>query len=485
MRIKPERFRANDLSNGSGTVHGHEIETILNTVPDGIWVCDGFGKILIINSASEKLNRIDASDYIDHHVSGAVEDGLMDRSVTLDVLKKKRQVTMIQHTKATNKHLLVTGTPAFNTTGEICLVVVNERDITQLNSAKVALEQARQVGEKFKDEVTALNMLELKSNSMVFDSPKIQEILRTGLKLAKQEVSNILLLGESGTGKGVLAKFIHKNSPRSRESFIHINCAALPENLMEAELFGYEKGAFTGACEKGKVGLFELAESGTLFLDEIGDMPLSIQAKLLTYLDDKQILRLGGITPIKVNCTIIAATNKDLLTRVEQKKFRLDLYYRLNSFTLHIPPLRDRKEDILALIQHFVKQYNDTYGTQRRISSVAFERLQNYAFPGNVRELSNIIKKAVVLSEGELIDGQVLGCLPSGPKSPDFDCLKPTINSTISLEDQIASLEKDILMDAINRQKTTRRIASFLGTSQSSIIRKIKKHGLRLGAEAS
>jgi transcriptional regulator with PAS, ATPase and Fis domain len=303
--------------------------------------------------------------------------------------------------------------------------------------------------------------------------------------LAKQEVSNILLLGESGTGKGVLAKFIHKNSPRSRESFIHINCAALPENLMEAELFGYEKGAFTGACEKGKVGLFELAESGTLFLDEIGDMPLSIQAKLLTYLDDKQILRLGGITPIKVNCTIIAATNKDLLTRVEQKKFRLDLYYRLNSFTLHIPPLRDRKEDILALIQHFVKQYNDTYGTQRRISSVAFERLQNYAFPGNVRELSNIIKKAVVLSEGELIDGQVLGCLPSGPKSPDFDCLKPTINSTISLEDQIASLEKDILMDAINRQKTTRRIASFLGTSQSSIIRKIKKHGLRLGAEAS
>jgi transcriptional regulator with PAS, ATPase and Fis domain len=461
------------------------METILNTIPDGIWVCDGYGKILIINRASEKLNRIDASDYLDHPVSRAVEHGLIDRSVTLDVLKKKCQVSMIQHTKATNKHLLVTGTPAFDTAGEICMVVVNERDITQLNSAKLALEKARQVGEKFKDEVTALNMLELKSNSMVTDSPKMQEILRTGLKMAKQEVSKILLLGESGVGKGVLAKFIHKNSPRSRESFIHINCAALPESLMEAELFGYEKGAFTGANEKGKVGLFELAESGTLFLDEIGDMPLSIQAKLLTYLDDKKILRLGGIEPIKVNCTVIAATNKNLLTCVEQKKFRLDLYYRLNSFTLHIPPLRDRKEDILALTQHFLEKYNQAYGTQRRLSSAAFEQFQSYTFRGNVRELNNIIKKAVVLSEGQLIDDLVLNCLPSTPKPFDFDCHKPKINITFSLEDQIASLEKDILVDAIRRHKTTRRIANFLGTSQSSIMRKIKKYELRIDAGAN
>ena len=256
------------------------MELILNTISDGIWVCDGKGRVCLINRASEKLNKIDASDYIGRPVTEAVQKGLMDRSVTLDVLNKKRQVSMMQHTMATDKYLLVTGTPAFDQDGKICLVVVNERDISQLNAAKLALEKARQVGEKFREEVTALNLFELTSNAIVADSPKIQELLRTSFKLATQEVSNILLLGESGAGKGVFAKFIHQNSPRRKESFIHINCAALPESLLEAELFGYEYGAFTGASNKGKAGLFELADGGTLFLDEIGDMPLSIQSQV-------------------------------------------------------------------------------------------------------------------------------------------------------------------------------------------------------------
>lgn len=480
MAIESKRFSTHTPLKEVQAGYDDVLTLILNTISDGVWVCDGAGKVLIINRASEDLNQIHASDCIGRHMADVVAKGLIDRSVTLEVLKKRRQVSMMQHAKATDKHLLVTGTPTFDATGEICLVVVNERDITQLNATKLALEKARQMGQKFKDEVTALNLLELASNEIVTDSPKIREILRTGFKLATQEVSNILLLAESGAGKGVVAKFIHQNSPRRKESLIHINCAALPESLLEAELFGYESGAFTGASEKGKVGLFELADKGTLFLDEIGDMPLSIQSKLLTYLDNNQILRLGGVQPIKINCTVIAATNKDLLDLVELKQFRLDLYYRLSAFTLHIPPLRERKEDILALTQHFLKRYNEGYGVKKRISSAAFERLQNYPFPGNVRELKNIIKLAVVLSEGEKIDEQILGSLGARNRNMKYNSIRSATHASETLDDQLAACEKNILVDALHRHKTTRRMATFLGTSQSSIVRKLKKYGLKL-----
>jgi PAS domain S-box-containing protein len=374
-----------------------KLNAIFASSSDGIWVCDGQGKVININKASEKLNDIKAKDVIGKSIKSIVEEGLIDRSATLEVLATKRQVNIMQYTSKTKKNLLLTGTPVFDEDGDISLVVLNERDMTSLNALQEQLEQTRMVTEKFKDELAALSMLELKRQEIVAESEEMRQLLRVALKLANLEASNILILGESGTGKGLLAKFIHKNSKREKKPFIQINCAALPENLLEAELFGYEKGAFTGAREKGKPGLFELAQEGTLFLDEIGDLSTPVQAKLLKCLDDHEVMHLGGLRPIKINCVIIAATNRDLERLVKQRKFRNDLFYRLNTFNIQIPPLRERHGDIFELAMHYLRKYSKTYKLKRRFTPEAFEALQSYPFPGNVRELKNIIKKAVVL----------------------------------------------------------------------------------------
>jgi transcriptional regulator with PAS, ATPase and Fis domain len=273
-----------------------------------------------------------------------------------------------------------------------------------------------------------------------------------------------------------LAKFIHKSSKRKKNPFIQINCPALPESLLEAELFGYEKGAFTGAREQGKVGLFELAQEGTLFLDEIGDLPFSVQAKLLKYLDDHEIMRVGGTKPKIVDCTIIAATNRDLETLTKKRKFRQDLFYRLNTFIIRIPPLRERPEDILELVKYFLRKYNRAYKLRTRISPKALEVLQTHPFSGNVREVQNLLKKAVVMSDNEVLDEFILKTLESGvEKLTRADIQK---GHKLNLTEELLTFEKEILENAIARCKSTREVASYLGISQPTVVRKMKKHGL-------
>jgi len=453
-----------------------QLEAIFKSSSDGIWVCDSQGKVISINGASEKLNGIKAEKIIGKNVADIVESGLFDRSVTLEVLETKRQVSIVQYVKKTEKYLLATGTPAFDENGDIFLVVTNERDMTQLNAIKEQLEQTRMVSEKFKDKLAELSMLELKEQGIIAETKEMRQVLRAALKLSHLEASNILILGESGTGKGLLAKFIHENSKRRKKPFIQINCAALPEGLLEAELFGYEKGAFTGAREQGKVGLFELAHEGTLFLDEIGDLPLQVQAKLLKYLDDHEVMRLGGIKPKKVNCTIIAATNRDLESLAKNRMFRQDLFYRLNTFTILIPPLRERPQDIFELVNRFLREYNKTYRLKRRISPEVLTKLQSYPFPGNVRELKNILKKAVVMSEEEVLDDLIVRSLEGRVEEQGISDNKR--KDKVSLDHQLLDVERKILKSAMARCKSTREIANYLGTSQPTVVRKMKKHGL-------
>ena len=454
----------------------HQLETIFKASSDGIWVCDGKGNVIDINEASEKLNGVQAKSIIGKNVSDLANNGLFDRSVTLEVLDTKRQVSVVQLVKRTNKILLATGTPAFDDEGNIFLVVVNERDMTQLNTLQEQLEQSRMVTEKIKDELAELSMLELKSQEIVAENEDMRQVLHHALKLAHLEASDILILGESGTGKGLLAKFIHKNSNRCKKPFIQINCAALPENLLEAELFGYEKGAFTGARKEGKAGLFELAQEGTLFLDEIGDLPHPLQAKLLKYLDDHEVMRLGGLKPNKIDCLIIAATNRDLKTRVQQKRFRQDLFYRLNTFTIRIPPLRERPDDIFELVKFYMKKFGKEYRLNRRISPDALKILQEYTFPGNVRELKNLLKKAVVMSENEYIDEIIQQSLTAGANN-----CTAAINDTQqrkSLTDHIFDVEKEIIKNAMTQCKSTREMARYLKISQPTVVRKLKKYRL-------
>lgn len=453
-----------------------QLNAIFHSSSDGIWVCDGQGKVIDINEASEKLNSIKAADVVGKNVRDIVASGLFDRSVTLEVLETRRQVSVVQNIKRTGKFLLATGTPVFDEAGNIFMVVVNELDMTQLNEIREQLEQSRMVTEKYKEELAELSVLELKEQEIIAENAGMRQVLAVALKLAHLEASNILILGESGTGKGLLAKFIHKNGKRSTKPFIQINCAALPESLLEAELFGYEKGAFTGAREQGKAGLFELAHEGTLFLDEIGDLPLTVQAKLLKYLDDQEIMRLGSLKPRKIDCIVIAATNQDLEGLTKAKLFRQDLFYRLNTFTIRIPPLRERVEDIFELVNYFLRKYNRSYQVNRRISPSGFEALQSYSFPGNVRELKSLLKKAVIISDQEVLDDFIIGSLGEGAWAVGRRLLKKQSHKTLS--EGINRVEREILEQALRKHKSTRQLARYLGISQPTVVRKLKKYGL-------
>ncbi|MBU0971844.1 MAG: sigma 54-interacting transcriptional regulator, partial [Proteobacteria bacterium] len=251
------------------------------------------------------------------------------------------------------------------------------------------------------------------------------------------------------------------------------------ENLLEAELFGYERGAFTGARETGKAGLFELAAGGTLFLDEIGELSLGVQAKLLKYLDDHEIMPLGGTTVKKIDCAILAATNRNLARRIEEKKFRLDLLHRLNTFALSIPPLRNRPEDILELVAICLKQNNKKYNRRTYIGFKAYEALKSYDFPGNVRELINIIKQAVVLCDRRFLDDYIIrATLPAKARVPSPPV--PLADNDFNLTQKLLSVEYDMLVQAVIRCRTTREAAVFLGISQATVVRKLKKHGMAM-----
>ncbi len=450
------------------------LRAVLDSISEGIWICDGEGTILDINRESQRLNSVAATDYIGRSIRCIIDEGLVDHSVTLDVLRYKRQSSIIQRITKTGKQLLVTGSPVFDESGAISLVVTNERDVTELNALREGLQNARKVEEKYRNELAELSMLELRQKDIVADSPAMRHCLHALLKLANMDASRILILGESGTGKGLLAKFVHQNSPRAKKPFIPINCPAVPENLFEAELFGYEKGAFTGALKQGKAGLIELAKGGTLFLDEVGDIPLSVQAKLLKYLDDHELRRLGGSESKTVECGVVAATNCDLERLVEQKRFRKDLFFRLNTFIVRIAPLRERREDIFGLAEFYLAGCNSRYSKTKRLSPRAMRLLEAYDYPGNVRELVGIIQKAFVMSEGDDLTSAVEEALGVG-SAAGLQQAAQLRNLTETTD--LASIR--VLRQAASRCRTTREMATFLGVSQSTVVRKMAKYGIK------
>ena len=284
--------------------------------------------------------------------------------------------------------------------------------------------------------------------------------------------TTVLIRGESGTGKELIAHAIHYNSPRAQKPFIKVNCAALPEALIESELFGYEKGAFTGA-QALKKGRFELAEGGTLFLDEIGDMNPSTQVKLLRVLQEKEFDRLGGTATIRTNVRVIAGTNKNLENAMAEGKFREDLYYRLNVFAIFVPPLRERKADLLLLADHFLQKYSREHQKDiRRISTPAIDMLTAYHWPGNVRELENVIERAVLVCDEHAVHGHHL------PPTLQTAQASGTV-TTLSLSESVSAYEKDIVLDALKTTRGNRaKAARLLGTTERIINYKVRKYGI-------
>lgn len=294
--------------------------------------------------------------------------------------------------------------------------------------------------------------------------------------------SNVLVTGESGTGKELVVRAIHYNGPRKNHNLVTVNCSAIPEHLLESELFGYEKGAFTGAVSQ-KRGLFELANEGTLFLDEIGEMPLNLQAKLLRVLQEQSFVRVGGTKEIKVNFRLIAATNRNLYEEMKKGKFREDLYYRLNVIPIRIPPLRERKDDIFALIQHYVQYFNEKYNLSKSISNSALKKLQQYHWPGNVRELKNIVERLIVLTEKDKIKLEDLETLIGLNEKYDFNeeernANDVVVHNIIPLKQCIEEAERQLLELAKKKYDSTTEIAEVLQVNQSTVSRKMKKLGI-------
>lgn len=456
-----------------------QLETILNSSSESIWVCDGKGTILKANRAARETIGMDTDQFIGKNMNSLVEKGLIDRSVTMEVLEIKKQATRMQKVLNTEKELLVTGTPVLDESGGVSMVVVNETDLTTLNELKRKIQNVQTASKRFQEELNEMSMLELREQNIIASSKEMTLVITMAMKLAKMDVSNILILGPSGTGKSLMAKFIHNSGPRKDTPFLQINCAALPETLLEAELFGYEQGAFSGARSKGKIGLFELAGNGTIFLDEIGELSPKVQAKILKCIEDKELMHLGGLKVINIECNIIAATNVNLVRKVQEKKFREDLFYRLNIFTLNIPTLKDRYEDIVELSLLFLKRYNKKYGQKKVFSPGCLNRIQQYDFPGNIRELENRIQKAVVVTDGDTIKDLVH--FDGGQRPATVTPLAAPLPAALTdggLTAMLETYEKSLLTEALKQYPSTRQLAAFLKTSQSTIVRRFRKYGL-------
>ncbi|SDO53432.1 PAS domain S-box-containing protein [Desulforhopalus singaporensis] len=442
-------------------------DAIMRYSKDGLFVTNHEGTVLMVNRATEMMVDFDVSKILGRNVREIVDSGFYDKSCALEVLEKKRAVSMIQFAR-NGKRILATGIPILGDDGSIRFVLVNDRDITSLENITEALEKElleRDVHYEFSD----LGLAATELQDFVVRSSAMHQVVTTAVRAAKYDLT-LVITGNSGVGKSMLARMVHRLSDRRNGRFVDVNCGAISDSLIESELFGYEKGAFTGASPKGKMGLFEIADNGTLFLDEIGEIPIHLQVKLLRFLEGGEMVRVGGLKSIKVNTRIIAATNRDLEEMVSSGKFRSDLYFRLNVVPLKIPPLARRREEINPLIDFFLDRFNKEYKMDKRISRGVRNALQLYDFPGNIRELENLVKRLVTMSEEQDI---TMHNLPH----------RFHVNKDRKVDDEaqatdlenVKDLELFMIKEAVEKYGSQHKAATVLGLSQSTVSRKLKQ----------
>lgn len=444
-----------------------DILLILDIIDEAIFLDDSLGYALWINKAAETIYKIDRNEIIGKHCSYLEDQGVFQPSVARQVIEKGEEVTML-HKNKDGKQLLSRGVPLRDGQGNINKIVTTSHDITEMVELRDKLEDIEST-------ITDIKAPEnFRQDGIIANSPAMFSVVQMAERLASFDTS-ILITGESGSGKGIIAKLLHDSGVRKDKPFIQINCGAIPENLLESELFGYEAGAFTGSRREGKRGLFEAAKDGTVFLDEIGELPLNLQVKLLQVIQEKAIHRVGGIESIPVDMRIISATNRNLEEMIKKGSFREDLFYRLNVVPINVPALRDRPEDIVPLIRSFLLQHNEKSGENKTMDTAVMSVLLKYDWPGNVRELENIIERLVITTKETVIG------LDNLPGYIYEDARRPgEISYTRGgdLQDVLDAVEKQILSDAKEKYRTTREMAKALGISQPSVVRKLAKHEL-------
>lgn len=436
---------------------------------------DPSGKILYANRYVREKKLAELGDrLIGMQMQDLVRDGYLTKSATLEVLATQKQSIMsidVSHQEDKHKSIMTTAIPLFDDNGKLYLVVAFSIDEF---FAKDLIQQVEMEKNHLQELLASLN--QTSKTTIIAESNEMKKLLALAARYALLD-DTITIYGESGTGKDVFSKFIYQHSSRADESYLSVNCAAIPLSLIESELFGYEGGAFTGASSKGKAGYFELANNGTLFLDEIGELPLSAQATLLRVLENHEIMRVGGSHVMHVNVRIIAATNRNLKELVREGKFREDLYYRLSVLELNIPPLRERPDDIKALAVFFLNYYNRKYDSQKLFSLGTLESLTAYSWPGNVRELKHVINKMVLCEPTNYLHFDLIRCDFVDVRDSTFS--KFHIDYTQTLEESMGVFEKNYIESILeNTHGNIKLAAERLGIHKSNLYKKISKYGI-------
>ncbi|BAU29089.1 transcriptional regulator with PAS, ATPase and Fis domain [Aneurinibacillus soli] len=457
-----------------------ELENLFDASFDEILITDGEGRILRAGTKSEQLYKQPTKELLGRKTTEVADLGGFTPSLLPEILEKKEKVSGIQVT-ANGKKLYVIGNPVFNPDGSIHRIIFNSREYEEVELLRKRLETTESLLDAYRSELEKLKQDGGgAADDMVVLSSEMQSVYRLAERIAHVD-STVLIIGESGVGKGMIAQKVHRSSHRNDRNFVHINCGAIPETLIESELFGFEKGAFTGA-HASKKGVLEIADGGTVFLDEIGEVPLNVQVKLLQFLQDNTFRRLGGNQLMSVDTRIIAATNQDLRQLIREGKFREDLFYRLHVIPISMPPLRQRKEEIPALVQHFLARFTKKYGLFKQFHEDTVEILTAYDWPGNVRELENMVERLVVTSEGMEIlphhlpdtlwkDGKTMNAMPV-----------VKIKGLCPLKDAVEEVERQLLSMAYEKYENTYRCAEVLRVNQSTVVRKMNKYlGTRKG----
>lgn len=457
------------------------VATLLDNHYDAVAILSKDPKMLYVNKNFEKTVGLKREVVVGRHVKELVEKKIFQAGPSLGALRHKKPYTTV-HRLDHGRDILITANPILDENNEVLFIVDNIRDITDLQHLK-----EKSLKYQLKTSIYEKEMAELRARSsfqeyLVAKSGAMRLVAERAIRAAAVD-ANVLLTGESGVGKGLLASYIHRHGSRSKGPYIQVNCSAIPESLFESELFGYEEGAFTGARKKGKPGLLEVAHNGTMLLDEVGDMPWSIQAKLLNFLQEGRFFRVGGTKTVDVDVRIISATNADLQKRINEKLFREDLYYRLNVLPIHIPPLRERRDDIVPLALTFLNEYNKKYGQEKTLTLEAQKALYAYDWPGNVRELQNVLERIVILTEEKQIYSKhvylAIGCTPTSAAN------SIQVNSLVPLPNAYQEVDRQLLQMALEQTRSMRKIAAMLGISHPTVSKKIKQVFPEIGQPVS
>ena len=453
-----------------------EFEDIFEDYDTGIYITRADGVSMFINSKYEEVTGVQREAAIGRTIFSLHDQGMYMPLVTPVILKTNKEYTVFQ-TFAGGRYAVICGTPIYNVMAEpYCVLICINRVEDEALGALVPFMDKKSP----KDVRKGLRYAQSSQIDIIAESASMRQVLQDAVKVAHYDVP-VLLLGESGTGKEIFASIIHSSSNRRFHPYVAVNCSAISPSLLEAELFGYEAGSFTGASAKGKQGLFEVAGDGTIFLDEIGDMPLESQAKILRVIQNGEFYRVGGLVPVKTNARIIAATNKDLQEMVRRNTFRNDLFYRLSVIPITLPALRHRQEDIPPLLLHFCYIFNQNYGTNKAISPELIEELVHYDWPGNIRELKNVVKRLVIMCVDDVIYPRhyeyICGTSTQSPDRGEESSIQ--ITGLPTLPEAVSEVERMLVQKAMEKTRNTRKAATLLGVSQSTVMRKIQDYNIK------